>query len=97
LEELHFELNELIRHEVEHIIQIERGDYIPKREPKDPLKYYSQPHELGAQIAGFKRKAKKLRKPLITVIRDWFDKYTSKHRLSPEKVELVISRILELA
>ena len=97
LEELHFELNELIRHEVEHIIQIERGDYIPKREPKDPLKYYTQKHELGAQIAGFKRKAQKLRKPLETVIRDWFDKYPLKHRLSPEKVELVISRILELA
>jgi hypothetical protein len=97
LEELYFELNELIRHEVEHIIQYERGDYIPKREPKDPLKYYTQKHELGAQIAGFKRKAQKLRKPLITVIRDWFDKYPSKHRLSPEKVEIVINRILELA
>ena len=69
LEELHFELNELIRHELEHIIQFERGDDIPKKEPKVPLKYYSQKHELQAQIAGFKRRAQKERKPLEDVIR----------------------------
>jgi hypothetical protein len=27
-------LNELIRHELEHIIQFERGDYIPKKNQK---------------------------------------------------------------
>jgi hypothetical protein len=97
LEELYYELNELIRHEVEHIIQYDRGDYIPKREPKDPFKYYTQKHELGAQIAGFKRRAKKERKPLEEVIRKWFERNPSKHRLSPEKVEIVINRILELA
>lgn len=97
LEELYYELNELIRHELEHIIQFERGDDIPRKEPKRPLKYYTQKHELQAQIAGFKRKAKKLRKPLEDVIRDWFNKNTSKHRLSPKNVEVVIDRILELA
>lgn len=97
LEELYYELNELIRHELEHIIQFERGDNIPKKEPKRPLKYYTQKHELEAQIAGFKRKAQKLRKPLEDVIRDWFNKNTSKHRLSPKNVEVVIDRILELA
>jgi hypothetical protein len=97
LEELHFELNELIRHELEHIIQFERGDDIPKKEPKVPLKYYSQKHELEAQIAGFKRRAKKERKPLEDVIRSWFNKNKLKHRLSPKNVEVVINRILELA
>ena len=97
MEELHFELNELIRHELEHIIQIERGDDIPEKEPKQPIKYYSQPHELQAQIAGFKRRAKKERKPLEDVIRNWFEKNKSKHRLSLKNVEVVINRILELA
>jgi hypothetical protein len=97
LEELHFELNELIRHELEHIIQFERGDDIPTKEPKKPIKYYSQPHELQAQIAGFKRRAKKERKPLEDVIRNWFEKNKLKHRLSPKNVEVVINRILELS
>jgi hypothetical protein len=96
LEELHFELNELIRHELEHIIQFERGDNIPKKEPKQPIKYYTQPHELQAQIAGFKRRAKKERKPLEDVIRSWFTKNQLKHRLSPKNIEVVINRILEL-
>ena len=97
LEELYYELNELIRHELEHIIQNERGDDIPKKEPKQPIKYYSQPHELQAQIAGFKRRAKKERKPLEDVIRNWFTRNKLKHRLSPKNVEIVINRILELA
>jgi hypothetical protein len=97
LEELYFELNELIRHELEHIIQFDRGDNIPKKEPKQPIKYYSQPHELQAQIAGFKRRAKKERKPLEDVIRSWFTKNQLKHRLSPKNIEVVINRILELA
>jgi hypothetical protein len=96
LEELYFELNELIRHELEHIVQFERGDDIPKKEPKVPLKYYSQSHELQAQIAGFKRRAKKERKPLEDVIRSWFKKNKLRHRLSPKNVEVVINRILEL-
>jgi len=97
LEELHFELNELIRHELEHVIQFERGDEMPKKEPKKPLKYYIQKHELAAQIAGFKRRARKERKPLEDVIRSWFNKNQLKHRLSPKNVEVVINRILELS
>lgn len=96
LEELHYELNELIRHEIEHIIQLQRGDEIPENEPEKPLDYYSQNHELEAQIAGFKRRAQKERKPLELVIRNWFIKNKSKHGLSPKKVEMVISRLLEL-
>jgi len=97
LEELHYELNELVRHELEHINQYERGDDLPNKEPKQPLKYYTQKHELEAQIAGFKRRAQKERKPLEEVIRDWFNKNKSKHRLSPKNIEIVINRILELA
>jgi len=97
LEELHFELNELIRHEVEHIIQLDRGDKIPKKEPKRPLKYYTQGHELSAQLAGFKRRAQKEHKPLEDVIREWFRKNKLKHRLSDKNVEVVINQLLDIA
>lgn len=96
LEELHYELNEIVRHELEHINQRERGDNIPKKEPKKPLKYYSQKHELEAQIAGFIRRAKKERKPLEVVIRNWFDKNQSKRKLSSNDVEIIIKKLLEL-
>ena len=97
LEELHFELNELVRHELEHIRQYERGDNIPEKEIKQPKRYYTQKHELEAQIAGFKRRAQKERKPLEDVIRNWFKRNQLKHRLSPKNVEIVINRILELS
>ena len=97
LQELHFELNELIRHELEHLYQYEKGDDVPEKEITQPKKYYTQKHELEAQIAGFKRRAQKERKPLEEIIRNWFKRNQLKHRLSPKNVELVINKILELA
>jgi hypothetical protein len=97
LEELHFELNELVRHEIEHMSQLDRGEEFPEYEPEDSLEYYTQKHELEAQLAGFIRRAQKERKPLEDVIRGWFIKNYSKHNLSPKDVEKVIKRILELS
>jgi hypothetical protein len=97
LEELHFELNELVRHEIEHMSQLDRGEEFPEYEPEDSLEYYTQKHELEAQLAGFIRRAQKERKPLEDVIRGWFVKNYSKHNLSPKDVEKVIKRILELS
>ena len=57
----------------------------------------SRTPEIEAQIAGFKRRAQKERKPLEDVIRSWFNKNKLRHRLSPKNVEVVINRILELA
>jgi len=97
LEELHFELNELVRHEIEHMSQLDRGEEFPEYEPENSLEYYTQKHELEAQLAGFIRRAQKERKPLEDVIRGWFVKNYSKHNLSPKDVEKVIKRILELS
>jgi len=97
LEELIGELNETIRHELEHVYQHQKGFEFPKREPKSPIKYYTQPHELEAQVAGFKRIAKLKKLPLIQVIRNWFNKNQSRHRLSPKEVETVIKKIIELS
>jgi hypothetical protein len=97
LELLIGELNETLRHELEHIYQYQKGYKFPKREPTSPIKYYLQPHELEAQRAGFKRIAKLQKKPLIDVITNWFDKNKKRHRLSDKEVEKVIKKILEIS
>lgn len=97
LELLIGELNETLRHELEHIYQYQKGYQFPKKEPKSPIKYYLQPHELEAQRAGFKRIAKLQKKPLIDVIRNWFNKNQKRHRLSDQEVEKVIKKILEIS
>jgi hypothetical protein len=97
LELLIGELNETLRHELEHIYQYQKGYKFPKREPTSPIKYYLQPHELEAQRAGFKRIAKLQKKPLIDVITNWFNKNQKRHRLSDKEVEKVIKKILEIS
>ena len=89
------ELNEQIRHEMEHIIQNVRGEELPDKEPKSPSKYYSQPHEIGAQVAGFKRKAKITKQPYEKVVRDWFETNKHKHRLNPKQSEKIIQKLLD--
>ncbi len=97
LELLIGELNETLRHELEHIYQYQKGYKFPKKEPTSPIKYYLQPHELEAQKAGFKRIAKLQKKPLIDVITNWFKKNQKRHRLSDKEVEKVIKKILEIS
>ena len=97
LEQLIGELNETVRHELEHIYQYQKGHQFPKKEPKSPIKYYLQPHELEAQRVGFKRLAKLQKKPLIDIIRNWFNKNQKRHRLSDKEVEKVIKKILEIS
>jgi len=97
LELLIGELNETLRHELEHIYQYQKGYKFPKKEPTSPIKYYLQPHELEAQREGFKRIAKLQKKPLIDVITNWFKKNQKRHRLSDKEVEKVIKKILEIS
>ena len=94
LDEVTKELNDIIRHELEHIRQIDGGYKMPRKEPTDPEKYYSQPHELGAQRAGFRKRAKSEKLDFETVVRNWFEKNSHKHNLNPEQKERVIQRIL---
>jgi hypothetical protein len=95
LQELIGELNETIRHELEHVSQHEKGYKFPK-EPKGPLKYYTQKHELEAQLAGFKRRARKENRDLEELMRGWFRRNQSKHGLKPKEVDIVINKLLEL-
>jgi hypothetical protein len=94
LDSLTRELNDIIRHELEHIKQHREGMKIPSREPKSPEKYYTQSHELGAQRAGFRKRAKSEKLDFETVVRNWFEKNSHKHNLGPKAKERVIQKIL---
>jgi hypothetical protein len=95
LDELTKELNEVIRHELEHIKQHEQGYDFPNKEPKSPVNYYTQPHELEAQRAGFRKRAKSEKADFETLVRDWFQKNPHKHNLKPNQQEKVIQQILQ--
>jgi hypothetical protein len=94
LDELTKELNDIVRHELEHIKQHREGMKMPRREPKSPEKYYTQTHELGAQKAGFRKRAKSEKLDFETVVRNWFERNPHKHNLDPQAKERVIQKIL---
>ncbi len=56
------ELNEIIAHEIRHIDQHSTGSFSFDNEnemsTEDPKVYYTQPHEIDAQVYGFKRLSK---------------------------------------
>jgi hypothetical protein len=85
------ELNEIVRHELQHLIQSERGINRPTDET-DPEKYYLQPHELDAQIAGFKRLSKIRKEPFEKTVIDWFNKNKT---LGDDAKERIINVILK--
>mgnify|MGYP003350517992 CR=1 FL=1 len=58
------------------------------------FEYYNQPHELEAQLAGFRRRAKKEKRNINDVSKEWFEKYLSKHNLSADEIETTIKNIL---
>ena len=89
------ELNEVIRHELEHMKQHQKGFKFPDREPKNPEKYYTQQHELEAQRAGFKRRSRGEKVDYESLVRKWFDDNIHKHRMNKDQAERVIQRILQ--
>ena len=86
------ELNDVVTHEVEHIKQTKHGYEFPDKKYKRKINYYKQPHEIEAQIAGFKRKAKLQGRPLEDVIRDFFEKRKDILNIS----DTVINRMVHL-
>jgi hypothetical protein len=88
-------LNELVAHELRHIYQQKYKTYdIDVEEPEDPFEYYTQPHEIDAQIAGFKRMSQITKKPFEDIVRNWFEKNKDIHRMNGNETEEVIKKIL---
>ena len=89
------ELNELVAHELRHIYQQKYNTFdIDVEEPEEPFEYYTQPHEIDAQIAGFKRMSQITKKPFEEVVRNWFEKNKDIHKLGDDQKEDVIKMIL---
>jgi len=87
------ELNDVFTHELQHYIQ-ERNGMRLKTDVVDPLKYYSQPHEIDAQIAGFSRVSKITKKPFESVVRKWFEKNNENNQLTPKEIEIIINKVI---
>jgi len=89
------ELNEVIAHEIRHIDQRDKGTYdLSGPEEKDPYKYYTQPHEIDAQVFGFKRLSKITKTPFDVVVKRWFNTHKDVHKLNDKEVIDVMSKIL---
>ena len=89
------DLNDLIAHELEHIYQdawkrpkSEMDPYEGKEgeRPKDK-EYYKQPHEVPAELAGFRRVNKLRKEPIEKTIRDWFERNRNVHNLDDEDID----------
>jgi hypothetical protein len=96
IQDLIGDLNETLMHEIVHIGQHEKGYDFPEDEDLTPLEYYTQEHELEAQFMGFKRRAKREHRTIDSVMDDWFDTNEDLHRLTPEEVEIVKEKIMDL-
>lgn len=90
------ELNEVIAHELEHSRQSVRGELSKRKSPENPLKYYTQKHELEAQLAGFKRLSKLRKQPLDKIIIDWFESHEDIHQLNDKEKNIVIKKLMGL-
>ncbi len=89
------ELNILVAHELEHGLQGYYDEFdLDVEEPKKSKKYYVQPHEIPAQIQGFRRLAKLKNIPFEDVVRDWFKNNKTFHQLKPKQEEKIIQTIL---
>ena len=96
LYDLNGELNEIIAHEIRHIHQETTGSYDTKvPEEYEGKKYYTQPHELDAQIFGFKRISKLTKTPFDVVVKRWFNTHKNLHQMNDTDVKYVIDKIME--
>jgi hypothetical protein len=96
LYDLSGELNEIITHEIRHIDQETTGSYNTKvRKGQEGKKYYTQPHELDAQIFGFKRISKLTKTPFDVVVKRWFNTHSNLHQMNDTDVKYVIGKIME--
>jgi len=89
------ELNEIVAHEIAHSIQNSRGE-LPKTEMsnKSNLEYYLQPHEISAQLKGFRRLSKLRNIPIEQIIIDWFETHQDIHDLNEKDKEIIIKKLI---
>jgi hypothetical protein len=86
------DLNDSVRHELEHAYQKNFRREIEFEDNDAPLdkEYYKQEKEIPAEIAGFRRIVKLRNEPVEKVIRDWFYRHKSTHELPNEDIEELV-------
>lgn len=89
--ELIGELNDVVTHELEHSKQTKRGFVFPDKDYKQPKRYYLQQHEIEAQVAGFKRKAKLQKREIEDVIREYFER----RNINKKLIDLFVERLMD--
>jgi hypothetical protein len=94
------ELNEIIAHELRHQYQRDTGMYNfndedENEEELEGLEYYSQDHEIDAQVEGFKRMKDVTKRPFEELVRNWFRTHQEIHHMNPEDTKKVIDLILD--
>ena len=90
------ELNEIVAHEIRHFDQYSKGMFdFDDEEEEDPVKYYTDPKELDAQVFGFKRMSRLTGEPFEGVVRNWFKTHMDFHHMNDDQVEFVIGKIMD--
>jgi len=89
------DLNDIVAHEIEHIYQnawerpkdeIDPFENNPDERPTGK-EYYKQPHEVPAELAGFRRINRLRKEPIEKTIRDWFNRNKNVHQLNDEDID----------
>jgi len=91
------DLNDSIRHELEHAYQKHslRDVEFSDEEPPQGKEYYKQETEIPAEIAGFRRIVKLRKQPVEKVIKDWFHRHKPTHNLSDEDIDELVDFLSE--
>jgi len=86
------DLNDIVRHEMEHILQDFGYRDVKSSTEEKPLdkEYYKQAHEVPAEIAGFRRIVKLRKEPVEKVIGDWFKRNKEVHQLPDEDIQELV-------
>jgi hypothetical protein len=89
------ELNEIIAHEMRHIIQKSRTEFDLERPAGEGIDYYTNPEEIDAQVFGFRRMSRITKRPFSDLVRNWFRTHKDLHTLSDEEQEIVVNKLLD--
>ena len=88
-------LNDYVRHEIEHVIDALEGNEVETPEGLTPFEYYTQPHEVRAQKAGFKRRAKIEKRPVEDVVKDYIEYRQSVDKLTDDQKKALVTQLTE--
>ena len=89
------ELNEIVTHEIRHIVQKDRSEFDLEKEVGKGIDYYTSPEEIDAQVFGFRRMSRITKRPFSDLVRNWFRTHKDLHTLSDEEQEIVIDKLLD--